>query len=509
MDYFNYCQGLTMTNRRFHDLFGGPPRPPESPLEQRHMDLAASIQAVTEEIVLRIGRDLHASTGHEAPGPGRRRRPQLRRQRPAAARGAVRRSSGFSRPPATPAAPWARPCSSGTSSWTSRASPSGRDAQKGSLLGPQFTHRRDRSSSSTSVERDRISASPTRPSLLEHVAGLLAEERSSAGSRAGWSSARERSGRAASWAIRARRAMQATMNLKIKFRESFRPFAPCVLQEHAPEWFDIEPGQESPYMLLVAPVRRGDSRAADRPRRSDAHADDPDLRAAGQRGALDDPGRDARRLQCPRADRGRGAQPALHRLLQAFERPTGCPVLVNTSFNVRGEPIVCTPEDAFRCFLATDMDVLVLEDLSSSRTEDAAAPRCRTNRARIPRPVPARLTREESHHAMVRHPVRPPDEGPSAFAGTASFSPEESRDTRPITGWRTTVAMAHGFYAVGGGSVPALLIPPALDRLDYIRWMGLAAFTDWPGHRPDSCSWSTTSSMVLLTLLVASSFASY
>ena len=159
------------------------------------------------------------------------------------------------------------------------------------------------------------------------------------------------------------------MNLKIKFRESFRPFAPAVMQDRASEWFDVRSGQESPYMLLVAPVREN--------RRSyiDAEAvrtmqHDPDLRRRVNIVRSEIPAAThvhySARLQTVDEERN----PRFYRLLEAFDRLTGCPVLVNTSFNVRGEPIVCTPEDAYRCFLATDMDALVLEDVLVSK--DAA-----------------------------------------------------------------------------------------------------------------------------------------
>jgi carbamoyltransferase len=163
--------------------------------------------------------------------------------------------------------------------------------------------------------------------------------------------------------------MQATMNLKIKFRESFRPFAPIVLQERAPEWFDLKPGQESPYMLLVAPVlehRR--VTVDDESQKTMEH--DPDLRRRVNVVRSTIPAVThvdfSARLQTVDSERN----PRLYRLLDAFDRLTGCPVLVNTSFNVRGEPIVCTPEDAYRCFVGTDMDVLVLEDVVV--TKDAA-----------------------------------------------------------------------------------------------------------------------------------------
>jgi carbamoyltransferase len=156
--------------------------------------------------------------------------------------------------------------------------------------------------------------------------------------------------------------MQATMNLKIKFRESFRPFAPCVLQEEAHRWFALEAGQESPYMLLVAPVREA-HRLPITNEQSATMLADPDLRNRVNISRSDIPAVThvdySARIQTVDDVRN----PRLSRLLRAFFRETGCPVLVNTSFNVRGEPIVCTPEDAYRCFLATDMDALVLEDV--------------------------------------------------------------------------------------------------------------------------------------------------
>jgi carbamoyltransferase len=156
--------------------------------------------------------------------------------------------------------------------------------------------------------------------------------------------------------------MQAAMNLKIKFRESFRPFAPCVLQEEAHRWFGLEPGQESPYMLLVAPVLEARRRAVSEEERATMAAD-PDLRHRVNVVRSEIPAVThvdySARIQTVDAERN----PRLWQLLKTFFKTTGCPVLVNTSFNVRGEPIVCTPEDAYRCFLGTEMDALVLEDV--------------------------------------------------------------------------------------------------------------------------------------------------
>ena len=252
MDYFTYCQGLTMTGRRFHRLFGGPPRDPESSLEQRHMDLAASIQDVTEEIVLRIGHHVRARTGMRhlviAGGVGLN----------CVANGRLLRDGAFDDI-------WIQPAAGDAGGALGAAlfvwhqllenprTLGMRDTQQGSLLGPRYTTdqivralaAQGREGQQFGDERD----------LVEHVAGLLAD-----GKIVGWFQGRMEFGPRA---LGARSilgdprspTMQATMNLKIKFRESFRPFAPAVLADRATEWFDFKPGQESPYMLLVAPVR--------------------------------------------------------------------------------------------------------------------------------------------------------------------------------------------------------------------------------------------------------------
>jgi carbamoyltransferase len=360
MGYFNYCQGLTMTNRRFHHLFGGPPRAPESPLEQRHMDIAASIQAVTEEAVLRIGRHVRERTGLNrlvlAGGVALN----------CVANGRLLREGDFEDL-------WIQPAAGDAGGalgaalfvWyqlldNSRQPDCRHDAQRGSFLGPSFT----------SDEVVRFLEGQGAPGqhfadesdLLQHVAGLLAD-----GKVVGWFQGRMEFGPRA---LGARSilgdprspTMQSTMNLKIKFRESFRPFAPSVLQDRAPDWFDLKPGQESPYMLLVAPVL--DERRV--PVESEAleiMQRDPDLRRRVNVVRSEVPAVThvdySARLQT--VDESRN--PRFYRLLEAFDRLTGCPVLVNTSFNVRGEPIVCTPADAYRCFLATAMDALVLEDV--------------------------------------------------------------------------------------------------------------------------------------------------
>jgi carbamoyltransferase len=373
--YFNYCQGLTMTNRRFHDLFGGPPRPPESRIEPRHTDLAASIQAVTEEIFLRLCRDLHARTGmrHLVLAGGVALN--------CVANGRLLREGPFEDIWVQPAAGDAGGAlGSALFVWHQLLGkprrPDGRDAQKGSLLGPSYRSEQVRQFLNA-VEAPALHFA-REDELLAHTAELLAD-----GKVVGWLSGRMEFGPRALGArsilgdARSPK-MQATMNLKIKFRESFRPFAPVVLREHAHEWFALDPRHESPYMLLVTPVLE-----RHRVRLDEAQArtmeDDPDLchRVNVLRSTIPAVTHVdySARVQTVDAERN----PRFHRLLRAFQARTGCPVLVNTSFNVRGEPIVCTPAEAYRCFRATDMDALVLEDFVLHKEDmapaDAAADR--------------------------------------------------------------------------------------------------------------------------------------
>jgi carbamoyltransferase len=365
MDYFNYCQGLTMTNQRFHRLFGGPPRQAESPLEQRHMDLAASIQVVTEEAMLRIGRYVRALTGMKqlvlAGGVALN----------CVANGRLLREREFDDL-------WIQPAAGDAGGALGAAlfvwyqllknprQPEGRDSQHGSFLGPRFTTdqvARFLSGQGTSGQRF-----SNEFELVEHVAGLLAD-----GKVVGWFQGRMEFG-PRSLGSRSilgdprSPAMQATMNLKIKFRESFRPFAPAVLRERAAEWFDLKPPHESPYMLLVAPVVEHRRIAIDAEALRTMQLD-PDLRRRVNVVRSEVPAVThvdfSARLQTVDAERN----PRFHHLLEAFDRRTGCPVLVNTSFNVRGEPIVCTPGDAYRCFLATGMDALVMEDIVVAKDE--------------------------------------------------------------------------------------------------------------------------------------------
>jgi carbamoyltransferase len=356
MSYFNYCQGLTMTGPRFDALFGGPPRAPESDLTQKHMDLAASIQCVTEEVVLRMARELYRRTEQKnlvlAGGVALN----------CVANGRLLREGPFERLWIQPAAGDAGGAlGAALFTWYQlldkprTASPL--DDQHGSLLGPAWSDDEVDAALGDGVAADRL---PTE-ALVERVTELLA-----AGKVVGWFQGRMEFGPRA---LGARSIlgdprspkMQATMNLKIKFRESFRPFAPVVLQERASQWFDIEEHQESPYMLLVAPVRQK-HRVPIAPDLLEQMKTDPDLRNRVNIPRSTIPAIThvdySARLQTVDAER----TPRFHQLLERFYAKTGCPILVNTSFNVRGEPIVGSPADAYRCFLATDMDALVVEN---------------------------------------------------------------------------------------------------------------------------------------------------
>jgi carbamoyltransferase len=358
MDYFNYCQGLTMTSERFHQLFGGPPRQPESPLEQRHMDAAASIQVVTEEIVLQMAREAQRRTNQRnlvlAGGVALN----------CVANGRLSREGPFENI-------WIQPAAGDAGGALGAAlfvwhqllenprQSRGCDSQGGSLLGPQFSNGQISSFlAETEEPHDRFD---DEHALLEEVARLIAQGRI-----IGWFQGRMEFGPRAlgsrSILGDARNpGMQAAMNLKIKFRESFRPFAPCILRERAADYFDIPAGQESPYMLLVAPVLPK-HRLPLAPADQKIMAEDPDLRhrvnvPRSSLPAITHVDYSARFQTVDEPRHGR-----FYRLLKEFERQTACPVVVNTSFNVRGEPIVCSLEDAYRCFVATDIDVLVLEN---------------------------------------------------------------------------------------------------------------------------------------------------
>jgi carbamoyltransferase len=348
MDYFNYCQGLTMTNERFARLFGGQPRQPESALTQRDMDIAASIQAVTEEAMLRICMTARRESGMRnlclAGGVALN----------CVGNGRILRESGFENV-------WIQPASGdaggalGAALFTSHQlletprEPSVPDSQLGSLLGPSHSDEEIRAT------LDALGAiyrhEPDQEALLGEAVTQLAQGRV-----VGWFQGRMEFGPRAlgSRSILGDprdKGMQSRMNLKIKFRESFRPFAAAVLREDAADYFEIGRDQESPYMLLVTKVREDKRLPADTPvtgidRLHQARSVIPAVTHVDH----------SCRIQTVDAVRN----PRLHRLLEKFKASTGCPILVNTSFNVRGEPIVCTPADAYRCFLETDMDVLVI-----------------------------------------------------------------------------------------------------------------------------------------------------
>jgi carbamoyltransferase len=364
MAYFNYCQGLAMTNRRFHDLFDGPPRKPESTIQQRHVDLAASIQKVTEEVLLRMGRTLHRQTGQKnlvmAGGVALN----------CVANGRLLREGPFENV-------WIQPAAGDAGGALGAAlfvwhqllerprQVNGQDAQKASLLGPGF--------SAGAVEEflNKTGAVYRRfddqAQLLDHVAQAMAD-----GKVVGWFHGRAEFGPRALGArsilgdARSPR-MQAIMNLKIKFRESFRPFAPCVLREHAHEWFRMRPGEDSPYMLLVAPV-------LERRRVPLAEEDRAVLRSAPDLSQRVNVIRSevpaithvdySARVQTVDERHGR-----YYRLMKRFHEKSGCPVIVNTSFNLSWEPIVLTPAEAYHTFMQSEMDVLVLEDFVLHKNE--------------------------------------------------------------------------------------------------------------------------------------------
>ncbi|MGB7214687.1 MAG: carbamoyltransferase N-terminal domain-containing protein, partial [Gammaproteobacteria bacterium] len=350
MSYFNYCAGLTMTNDRFHELFGGPPRKPETPLTQRDMDIAASIQKVTEDIVLRLARTLRKETGCTnlclAGGVALN----------CVANGILWREKVFDDLWIQPAAGDAGGAiGAALVSWYERhadARPlNGRDAMSGSFLGPQY----DADQIAKALdESGAVYEILDEEFLYPRVAKLLADE-----AVVGWFQGRMEfgpralGGRSILGDPRSPR-MQSVMNLKIKYRESFRPFAPAVLAERVSDYFEHD--GPSPYMLLVAPVKaeRRVEMTDDQKRLfgidklNVARSDIPAVTHVDY----------SARIQTVHED----TNPRFYKLLKAFEAETGCAVLVNTSFNVRGEPIVCTPADAYRCFMRTEMDYLVLEN---------------------------------------------------------------------------------------------------------------------------------------------------
>ena len=381
MDYFSYPSGLTMTDEKIEELFG-PTRQPETPLTQREMDLARSIQDITEEVMLKMARFAKKETGERdlclaggvalnCVGNGKILRERIFDEiwiQPAAgdAGGAVgvalslwHRHLGNARLSPETGGAWQRP------SETHDAVPKYADGMSGSFLGPRY----DDAAVAAFVASERcVARRVPQTTLADEIATLLAQEkvvgllqgRMEFGPRA-------LGGRSILGDPRSPR-MQSVMNLKIKFRESFRPFAPAVLRERVAEWFDFD--GDSPYMLLVADVR------ADRrlPERADASRMWGIEKLNVPRSAIPAVTHVdySARIQTIRRD----TNPLYYDIVEAFYRLTGCPVIVNTSFNVRGEPIVCTPADAYRCFMRTNMDALVLEShvLLKSEQPASAAP---------------------------------------------------------------------------------------------------------------------------------------
>ncbi len=365
MSYFDYVAGLTMTNGNFDRLFGGPRRAPESPLTRRDMDLAASIQAVCEEVMLRMARHARAVTGSRnlclAGGVALN----------CVGNGRIQREGIFDKLWIQPAAGDAGGAlGAALFAWhavlgNARKPDGVRDSQQGSLLGPSFT---DDEIESFLKSRGAPYRRLPPGDVARETAALLAR-----GKVVGWFQGRMEYGPRALGARSilgdARNSkMQTTLNLKIKFRESFRPFAPAVLAEKAADWFDFE--GESPYMLVTAPVKQG-RRIPETPEQVGLFGFDRLNCARSEIPAVTHVDYSARLQTVTRE-----ANAPFYDLLKAFEAETGCPVLVNTSFNVRGEPIVCRLEEAYACFRRTDMDHLAL---GSCLLDRAAQPKSHEN----------------------------------------------------------------------------------------------------------------------------------
>jgi carbamoyltransferase len=362
MDYFDYCTGLRMTNDRFAELFGGPARSPESKLTQREMDLTASVQAITEEIVLKLGRSIARETGERnlclAGGVALN----------CVANGKLLRDKSFDRV-------WIQPASGDAGGAVGaalgsyflfkqqpRPKPNGSDAMRGSYLGPVFAQGDVERRLSSVGARYRVVSEAEK---IDFCAKALAD-----GKAVGWHQGRMEfgpralGGRSILGDARSP-TMQKLLNLKVKYRESFRPFAPAVLREDVSEWFEID--DDSPYMLLVADVQQKHRIAMTEeqtrlfgidklnvPRSTIPAVTHVDYSA---------------RIQTVH----RETNPPYYAIISRFKELTGCPVIVNTSFNVRGEPIVCTPEDSFHCFMGTEIEVLAVENCILEKHEQDAS----------------------------------------------------------------------------------------------------------------------------------------
>lgn len=357
MSYFGYATGLTMTNKKFEDLFGGPPRIPESELTQREMDLAASVQKVTEEVVLKLAKGIAKETGEKnlclAGGVALN----------CVANGILMREKIFDNIWIQPAAGDAGGAlGAALLTWylhhkKERRAPIKHDLMKGAYLGPEF--------SSAVIEAELTACGAifkklSETEMIEEVASALAK-----GKAVGWMQGRMEFGPRALGnrsIIADPRSphMQKQLNLKVKYRESFRPFAPSVLREDVSEWFEHD--TDSPYMLLVSDVQKN--------KRLEMTEDQERLFGIDK---LNVPRSSvpaithvdySARIQTVHAD----TNPRYHAVISRFKEKTGCPLLINTSFNVRGEPIVCTPTDAFRCFMGTELDVLAIGNIILDKT---------------------------------------------------------------------------------------------------------------------------------------------
>jgi len=350
MSYFNYCTGLTMTSKKFDDVFGGPPRAPESELTQREMDLAASVQVVTEEVVIKLSKGIAKSTGQKnlclAGGVALN----------CVANGKLLREKVFDNI-------WIQPAAGDAGGAVGAAlgvyyimlnqprvvNKNALDGMKGSYLGPEFTQEEIQKEL---IKCGAVFTTHTPEEITNKTAQALAD-----GKAIGWMNGRMEFG-PRSLGGRSILAdprspiMQKLLNLKVKYRESFRPFAPSVLREDVSEWFDLD--SDSPYMLLVADVVKSKRRPMSPEEEALFGIDKLNiLRSTIPSITHVDY---SARVQTVHEQ----TNPRYYNLIKYFKKLTGCPVLVNTSFNVRGEPIVCTPSDAFRCFMGTGLDVLVV-----------------------------------------------------------------------------------------------------------------------------------------------------
>ena len=353
LSYFPYCHKTVMISSRFEKLFGGPARRPEVPLSQREMDIAASIQTVTEEIMLRVSRYVHRQTGMKnlalAGGVALN----------CVGNGRILREGPFDNI-------WIQPAAGDAGGALGAAlfvwyqlldnerKADRHDKQRASLLGPEYSNEQIRRFLDSVSAKYQVFSDEQ--ALFARVADLIDQ-----GKVIGWFQGRMEFGpralgnRSIIGDARSEK-MQSIMNRKIKFRESFRPFAPCVLREYAGDYFNMRDGQDSPYMLLVAPVREDKRLPLKTPIEPLKGLDKLKVKRSIVP-AITHVDYSAR-IQTIDAQR----HPKMHRLMILFKEKTGCPVIINTSFNIRGEPIVCSPDHAYRCFMATNMDVLVMEN---------------------------------------------------------------------------------------------------------------------------------------------------